>query len=64
MLGEMLKCIRPKARGQLFLGVCFAADQSTRHAFRSFFAQGVCDRWLMRQQECTKPLAIIFNKKH
>lgn len=66
MLGEMLKFICPKARGQLFLAFfffSFVADQTVPHALRSFFAQGICDRWLLKQQECTKPLAIIFNKK-
>lgn len=67
MLGEMLKLICPKARGQLSLVFCcfsfFSSDQSSPHAFRSFFAQGVCGRWLTKQQEGTKPLAIVFNKK-
>lgn len=62
MLGEMLKCFCPKAGGQLF--PVFLQLIKVFPVPLQLLAQGVCGRWLVKQQACTKALAIIFNKKY
>lgn len=62
MLGEALKCFCPKAGGQLF--PVFLQLIKVFPVPLQLLAQGICDRWLMKQRACTKALAIIFNKKY